>query len=246
MKILILISLLIASTYTAISPPLTPMFNSSILSYGSSSLPANSSSPKSNYSSYNTNFSLSNSAYLTKAFPKANLSQFINDHSFSYNEETKTIQKAVNESQSSLMTVRSVDSYFIRMPTMSELDQLILTADSFALLKTMQNLNLDQSLNCSQAISYLLEMLGRTRSALQKKRFIADQLNIIIIDAKKYISKLESDLNRVVTDRKYLPLNNLDSTLKDYLRQLESLYKDFNNANAMLPPKQAEYAGYNK
>lgn len=57
-------------------------------------------------------------------------------------------------------------------------------------MKTMQNLNIDQSLNCSQALSYLLEMLGRTRSALEKKRFIADQLNIIINDAKQYITKL--------------------------------------------------------
>lgn len=63
---------------------------------------------------------------------------------------------------------------------MNELDRLILGADSVAILKTVQVVATDDSLTCDQRISYLLEILGRLRSAVEKKQFAADQLKIII------------------------------------------------------------------
>jgi len=50
----------------------------------------------------------------------------------------------------------SIDSLFLRLPSPGELDQLILSADSVAILKTVQTVATDDSLTCDQRIAYLL------------------------------------------------------------------------------------------
>ena len=77
-------------------------------------------------------------------------------------------------------SAQSIDSLFLRLPSKAELDNLILGADSVAILKTIQTVATDDSLSCDQRISYLLEILGRIRAAVEKKQFAADQLKIII------------------------------------------------------------------
>lgn len=77
-------------------------------------------------------------------------------------------------------TNRSIDSLFLRLPSAAELDQLILNADSVAILKTIQTVATDDSLTCDQKIAYLLEVLGRIRSAVQMKTFSLEQLRAII------------------------------------------------------------------
>lgn len=77
-------------------------------------------------------------------------------------------------------TAQSIDSLFLRLPSKAELDNLILGADSVAILKTIQTVATDDSLSCDQRISYLLEVLGRIRAAVEKKQFAADQLKVII------------------------------------------------------------------
>ena len=62
------------------------------------------------------------------------------------------------------------------MPSSTELDEVILSADSVALLKTIQTVATDDSLPCSQRIAYLLEVMGRIRSAIAQKQFAANQL----------------------------------------------------------------------
>lgn len=61
---------------------------------------------------------------------------------------------------------RSIDSLFLRLPSSSELDRLILAADSVAILKTIQTVATDDSLTCDQRIAYLLEVIGRIRAAV--------------------------------------------------------------------------------
>lgn len=68
----------------------------------------------------------------------------------------------------------------MRLPSSEEIDELILSADSVAILKTIQTVATDDSLPCDQRIAYLLEVLGRIKCAIQKKTFNADQLQVII------------------------------------------------------------------
>ena len=64
---------------------------------------------------------------------------------------------------------RSIDSLFLRLPSSFELDQLIESADSVAILKSIQTVATDDSIPCDQRIAYLLEILGRIRGAIAKK-----------------------------------------------------------------------------
>ena len=92
---------------------------------------------------------------------------------------------------------RSIDSLFLRLPSSSELDRLILAADSVALLKTIQTVATDDSLTCDQRIAYLLEVLGRIRAAVEKKQFAADQLKVIIDGANAEIIRLQGEIDRL-------------------------------------------------
>jgi hypothetical protein len=60
------------------------------------------------------------------------------------------------------------------------LDNLILSADSVALLKTIQAVGTNSSLPCGQRIAYLLELNGRLKAAIAKKSFAASQLKIVV------------------------------------------------------------------
>ena len=79
----------------------------------------------------------------------------------------------------------------MRLPSSEEIDELILSADSVAILKTVQTVATDDSLPCDQRIAYLLELLGRIRCAIEKKQFAADQLKVIIEGALEEIKRLE-------------------------------------------------------
>lgn len=61
---------------------------------------------------------------------------------------------------------RSLNSIFLKFPSCSELDQLILTADAAAILKTIQTIATDTSVSCSQRLIYLSELLGRLKTAV--------------------------------------------------------------------------------
>jgi len=60
----------------------------------------------------------------------------------------------VEESQ--LSARRSIDSIFTRHPSSSELDEIVLSADIFVILKVVQNVASDDSLPCSLQVDYLL------------------------------------------------------------------------------------------
>ena len=87
----------------------------------------------------------------------------------------KNIFGIINEAEASadLTPTRSIDSLFLRLPSSHELDELILSADSVAILKTIQTVATDDSIPCDKRIAYLLELLGRIRCAIEKKTFAA-------------------------------------------------------------------------
>jgi hypothetical protein len=66
-----------------------------------------------------------------------------------------------------------------------------------SLLKTIQVVATDDSLPCDQRISYLLEVLGRIKCAIEKKQFHADQVEIIIKGAQQEIKRLQREIDRL-------------------------------------------------
>ncbi len=85
----------------------------------------------------------------------------------------------MQEAKNNPIVSRSMNSVFVRFPTISEVDRLILSADVAAILKTIQTIGSDSSVTCNQRINYLLELQGRLRAAIEKKTFSADQLRVI-------------------------------------------------------------------
>ena len=157
------------------------------------------------------------------------------------------IQNAISNAQRTNLTpTRSIDSLFSRLPSTNELDEIILSADSIAILKTIQTLVSNDAIPCDQIVSYLLEMLGRIRAAIQKKQFAADQLRIIIDGAKAEIARIDAEIARLQQERKDLWLDELKAKLADLVAQLEPLYKQFNEVESQIAPNEARVAGYEK
>ena len=96
-----------------------------------------------------------------------------------------------------LSATRTIDSLFLRLPSEFELNQLILSADSVAILKTIQTVATDDSIPCDKRIAYLLEVLGKIRKAIEEKIFAADQIKVIIDGAKEEIRRLEKEIERL-------------------------------------------------
>ena len=105
---------------------------------------------------------------------------------------------------------------------------MILSADSVAILKTIQTVATDDSLTCDQRIAYLLEVLGRIRAAVEKKQFAADQLKVIIDGANAEIARLEAEIARLNGEINSLWLDELRSNLADAVSKLQDLYNQFN------------------
>ena len=125
--------------------------------------------------------------FRSQSYPKnAFSSNNHNDgHSGKINHSDKSEFEALHKAKSTILTpTRSIDSLFLRLPSSQQLDELVLSADSVAILKTIQTVATDDSLSCDQKIAYLLEVLGRIRAGITNKKLIASQLEIIIDGAK--------------------------------------------------------------
>ena len=154
---------------------------------------------------------------------------------------------AIRGAQESILTpTRSIDSLFLRLPSSHELDELILSADSVAILKTIQTVATDDSIPCDQRIAYLLEVLGRIRCAIEKKQFAANQIEVIIERALEEIKRLEDENRRLEDEKKALWLDELRDKLARLVKELEDVYNRFNAVEAEIPPREAQVAGYEK
>lgn len=150
-------------------------------------------------------------------------------------------------SQSASQTsTRSIDSLFLRLPSSTELDQLILGADSVGILKTIQTVATDDSIPCEQRIAYLLELLGRIRTAIERKTFAADQLRVIIDGARTEIARLQSEIAKLRKNITDLWLDELNDKLSAAIKDLENAYNQFNFVEAQIAPNEAKVAGYEK
>lgn len=68
--------------------------------------------------------------------------------------------------QNSVSAQSPFDSTFVRFATVDEMDMLILTGDITAIIKLIQTVAMDNSVPCDKKIAYLLELLGRLRTAV--------------------------------------------------------------------------------
>ncbi len=71
----------------------------------------------------------------------------------------------------------NLNQIFAKLPSGAEVDNLILTADSTALIKLIQAVGDNVNIPCDQRIAYLLELDGRLKAAIELKDFAATQVN---------------------------------------------------------------------
>ena len=154
---------------------------------------------------------------------------------------------AIRDAQEKIVTpTRSIDSLFLRLPSSEEIDELIISADSVALLKTIQTVATDDSLPCDQRVAYLLEVLGRVKAAIEKKTFRVEQLEVIIAGALQEIKRLEAEIVRLENEKNDLWLQELRDDLAKLVKDLEHVYNQFNAVEIQIPPLQGEVAGLEK
>ena len=178
--------------------------------------------------------------------PQADLDSLYRS-SGSYKDAKRATFGSIHDAQDNILTAtRSIDSLFLRLPSSHELDELILSADSVAILKTIQTVATDDSIPCDQRIAYLLELHGRIKCAIAKKEFAADQLEVIIQGALDEIARLEDEIKRLEGEKKALWLDELRDKLAKLVKELEDVYNRFNAVEAEIPPREAQVVGYEK
>ena len=179
-------------------------------------------------------------------FPDADLDELYRS-SGRFKDAKRATFGSIHDAQNNILTAtRSIDSLFLRLPSSNELDELILSADSVAILKTIQTVATDDSIPCDQRIAYLLEVHGRIKCAIAKKEFAADQLEVIIKGALEEIDRLEDEIKRLEGEKKALWLDELRDKLAKLVKELEDVYNRFNAVEAEIPPREAQVAGYEK
>lgn len=91
-------------------------------------------------------------------YPKADLTNFYytSANPAEVNSNVNSF-RVINQANQNILTPnKSLDSIFIRFPSCSELDRLIISADTAALLRTIQVIATDNTVSCDQRITYLL------------------------------------------------------------------------------------------
>ena len=118
-----------------------------------------------------------------------------------------------------------------------------MSADSVAILKTIQAVGTNTALPCDQRIAYLLELLGRIKAAVAKKTFAGDQLKIVIDASTKEITRIQAliDANNVAIGK--LGVDDLKTKLNGLLADLQAAYVNFNKVQSQIPIIEAQAKG---
>ena len=109
-----------------------------------------------------------------------------------------------NAQKSLSIPTRSIDSLFSKLPTSAELDELVISADSVSILKTIQTLVTNDAIPCPIAFQYLLELLGRIKLSVQRKEFAVNQLQVIIDAANSEIARLQVEVDALENKKRNL------------------------------------------
>ena len=184
-------------------------------------------------------------APITTTYPAVDL-QGLYLKSITGSNTMENIQNAIsNAKKTNIIADQNIDALFVTLPSTAEIDQIIESADSLALLKVIQTLATSTTLPCDKIVAYLLELLGRIRSAIQKKQFSADQLTVIIDGANAEIARLQNLINQANTARANLNLDQLKASLQDFVNKLTPLYAQLNDIGSQIPPNEARITGLN-
>lgn len=125
-------------------------------------------------------------------FPTADLAK-LNGGSTNSAVTASNIVNTIKGAKTELSTpVKSMESLFSRFPSKAEIDKFSDDGDTAAILKTINTVATDDSVACGTKISYLLELLGSVKAAIQRKSLFVDQLVSIIGGAKAEITRLQN------------------------------------------------------
>lgn len=120
---------------------------------------------------------------------------------------------------------------------------LILTGDITAIIKLIQTVAMDNSVPCDKKIAYLLELLGRLRTAVEKKSKLSLKLKLVIQTSINEINKLQIQLEDSRKALNQLGLDDLKNSSKRINKQLEDKYAAFNDVEGQIPVLQAQLMG---
>ena len=191
-------------------------------------------------------WSTSSSTVSVPIFPSAELSK-LTGGTTNAAATAANIANTIKNAQTQLSTaVRSMESLFSRFPSKAELDKFADDGDTAAILKTINTVASDDSVPCSTKISYLLELLGSVKAAIQRKSLFVDQLVSIIDGAKAEITRLQAEIVRVQRDRDGLHIPDIERKIADLVSRLEVLYNQINALKTQIPPEEARILGYEK
>lgn len=140
----------------------------------------------------------------------------------------------------------NLNNLFSKLPSTTEVNNLILTSDSVALLKLIQAVGVDNTIPCDQRIAYLLELNGRLKAAIEIKGFAAVQLKIVIDAAVVEIDRLRAQITQNNNDIDRLGLDALNIKLNGLLADLETAYANYNKLDTQIPVLEAQVAGSEK
>lgn len=122
---------------------------------------------------------------LNNAYPKADIGGVVASSSNNVNNNVvaagliNTVLSNTNANAN-----LNMNQLFTKLPSLGDIDSMILNADSVGLLKTVQVVGADNSIPCDQRIAFLLELDGRLKSAIEKKIFNSEQLKVVINSAQ--------------------------------------------------------------
>ncbi len=181
------------------------------------------------------------------SFPNANLFDLSQVGLTSSVTTSQITSSVINSGRNELSTpVRSIPSLFTRFPSKTEIEKFADDGDVGGITKTLQVVAADDSVPCGTKITYLLELLGSVKNAIQRKTLVADQLQAVIEGAKAEIARLQDEINRTQKDRDALRLPDLDARVNDLSAKLTLLYSQINAVRDQIPPEEARIAGYER
>lgn len=171
------------------------------------------------------------------SFPNANLFDLSQVGLTSSVTTSQITSSVINSGRNELSTpVRSIPSLFTRFPSKTEIEKFADDGDVGGITKTLQVVAADDSVPCGTKITYLLELLGSVKNAIQRKTLVADQLQAVIEGAKAEIARLQDEINRTQKDRDALRLPDLDARVNDLSAKLTLLYSQINAVRDQIPP----------
>lgn len=162
------------------------------------------------------------------------------------NKNLNSYRTINRESQIYLTPSRSFDSIFNRFPSFGQLDKLISKADTAAILKTIQTISTDTSVSCNQRSTYLLELVGRVKTAIQKKAHLTKQLAIVVSTSVAEINRLQTEIDATKNAVVNLGIDVLKKKQGEAVTILQDTYKKLNAVDSKTPVLHASVRGYEK